>query len=308
VTWPPAARPSTPLHVSQLTGRLPYGARVADPRVPAHPTATRTPGPDSDSTRAPYADGEVPLSTRTEIERLTVRVERDRRWVADGPTRRLPPAVALSTLAVAGVGALATGRADLVLLGLVLLLVTAVLAFVPARRLRRRRRLRRLTRQWAGHRIARASMGARWRPALDVLADSERWLRLTKLPEQAGSAAEELGRALDRARAGTRVDAEIARVGRHADPTADPTKVAVDVDVRALQADLVRAVEIRDGLLAANADAAHRIVELTAAARAELADQTAAIAAVRERALGTLTDSTRDAAALLPERSDPGQQ
>lgn len=247
-----------------------------------------------------YADAGVPVAVRTEIERLTARVERDRAWQADAPARRFSPAVPLIVIGLAGAGLLASGESGAILVGVLLLLFVALLCFVPARRARRRRRLRRLGRRWAAHRVERSSVGPAWHPALDSLADSERWLRQRGLPAQAGLAAAELGRALERAASGGRVEREISRVGASLG-VGGPEDSSGDADVRAVRADLARAVTVRDGLLDANVGAATRLAQLAVATDAELTARTAAVEAVRERALGTLSDAVLEASTLLPD-------
>lgn len=247
-----------------------------------------------------YADAEVPSAVRTELDRLTVRVDRDRRWAASAPRRRLPPVVTLPALAVAGAAGVASLDDRGVLIGSLALLATPVLAFVPVRRARRRWRLRRLTRRWAAHRVPRSAVGPRWQPTLDVLAEVERRLRVAGHVEVAGAAGDELGVALARAAAGTEVEAEMLRITT-AIGAGDPE----DVDVRVLRSDLVRAAAARDALAAANADSAHRLVRLAATAGSAAAAGTAAVTAARERALGTLDDAVTRAEALLPGDPDP---
>lgn len=248
-----------------------------------------------------YADAEVPAAVRTELDRLTVRVDRDRRWAASAPKRRLPPVVTLPALAVAGAAGVASPNVDALVIGSLALLATPVLAFVPVRRARRRWRLRRLTRRWAAHRVPRSAVGPPWQPTLDVLAEVERRLRVAGHVEAAGAAGDELGVALARAAAGTEVEAEMVRIST-AIGAGDPD----DADVRVLRSDLGRAAATRDALAAANADSARRTVRLAATAGSAAAAGTAAVTAARERALGTLDDAVARAEALLPRDAGTG--
>ena len=277
-----------------MTKRVPQpvtGAVVFPGRVPdgseVETTAARAGGW--------YAAAEVPAAVRSEFDRLTVRVDRDRRWAAAAPRRRLPPVVTLPALVVAGAAGVVSGNMDAVLLGSLVLMSTPVLGFVPVRRVQRRWRLRRLTRRWGAHRVPRSAVGPRWQPTLDALAQAERSLRTAGLLEEAAAAGDGLGSALDRAVAGTRVEAEMARIGAAID-AGDPG----DRDVGILREELVRAGGTRDALLAANAAAARAMVQLTAAAGSAAAAGTAAVTAARERALGGLGDAVAEAEALLP--------
>jgi len=246
-----------------------------------------------------YAGVGVPAAVRTEFDRLTVLVDRDRRWAAAAPKRRLPPVVTLPALAVAGSAGVASGNLDALLVGSLMLLATPVLAFVPVRRTQRRWRLRRLTRQWAAQQVPRSAIGPRWQPALDTLAGTEQSLRRAGLHEPAGTAADVLGLALDRAAAGTRVDAEMTRITAAA-AAGDPT----DPDVGLLRSDLLRAGGTRDALAAANVAAAARMTHLAATAGSTAAAGAAAVTAVRERALGGLGDAVARADALRPPDPD----
>jgi len=246
-----------------------------------------------------YAGPEVPAAVRTEFDRLTVRVDRDRRWAASAPKRRLPPVVTLPALAVAGGVGITSLDPGAVLIGSLMPLATPVLGFVPVRRTQRRWRLRRLTRRWAAQRVARSAVGPRWQPALDALTAAERSLRAAGLPEHAGTAADALGLALDRAAAGTDVEAEITRITAAVD-AGDPT----DPDVGVLRSDLLRAAQTRDVLVAANRAAADRMTHLAATAGSAAAAGAAAVTAVRERALGELGDAVARADALRPPDPD----
>lgn len=215
---------------------------------------------------------------------------------AGGPPPRrsggCPRSWTLPALAVAGGAGIASLNPDVVLVGSLMLLATPVLAFVPVRRAKRRWRL---TRRWAAHRIPRSTVGPRWQSALDALAAAERSLRIAGLHEPAGTAADALGLALDRAGAGTRVDAELTRITAAAN-AGDPA----DPDVRVLRSDLLQAAESRNALIAANVAAADRLTHLAATAGSAAAAGAAAVNAVRERALGGLGDAVARADALRP--------
>lgn len=246
-----------------------------------------------------YNDTDVPAAVRTEFDRLTVRVDRDRRWAAAAPKRRLPPVVSLPALAAVGGAGIVSGDTSALLVGWLLVLTTPVLAFVPIRRAQRRWRLSRLTRRWAAHRVPRSRMGPGWQPALDGLAHAERSLRVAGLLEEAVAAGTALGVALERAAVGSRIDTEMARIGA-AVAAGDPS----DHDVEGLRADLARAAATRDALLAANTASARRLIHLASTAGSAVAADTAAVTAARERALGSLGQVVAQADALLPEEPD----
>lgn len=185
-------------------------------------------------------------------------------------------------------------------------MAAVVLGFVPARRWQRRVQLRRLRRRWADHHIDRAAVGARWRPPLDTLTALDRQLRALGLVEPAAQTATALDEALTRAVTGTRVDAEISRAAALGESTNGTglSPATGDPDVAAVHADLTYARTTANGLLKANTDAAHHFIKVAAAATAERGRTTAAVEAVRVRALGTLAQATTDAAVLLPDQ-DP---
>lgn len=295
---PPGASPTRPTitgAVGSTVTAMPTAAD-ADPGLSAYRADGSGDGPSF------YLD--VPAPVRTGIDRLTAAVARDRRLQATGSRRRVPPVVGLPVLAAAAAALMATTHPAAVAVGVLLLLAVAVLGFVPVRRWRRRTRLRRLHRRWGAHRIDRLAIGPRWRPAVDTVAATDRHLRAAGPVDAAADAATVLDEVLLRARAGTCLDTEITHAA--AALTGAPTRTGADPaggdpDVAALRADLHRARETAAGLLEANTAAADH---LTAAA-ADRAGHTAAIEAVRVRALGALTQATTDATALLPDPPPP---
>lgn len=204
--------------------------------------------------------------------------------------------VTLPALAVAGGVGIASPTPGAVLIGSLMLLATPVLGFVPVRWTQRRWRLRRLTRRWAAQRVARSAVGPRWQPALDALAAAERSLRAAGLHEHAGTAADALGLSLDRAAAGTDVEAEITRITAAVD-AGDPT----DPDVAVLRSDLLRAAQTRDVLVAANRAAADRMTHLAATAGS-------AAAAGALRSPPSANGPSANSATLSPEPTHSGPQ